>query len=222
MKLALFDLDGTLIEGDSDHAFGEYLVKHGWADGEEFKRRNDHFYDQYLAGWLDIRAYVEFSTSPWRDRPESEVLALREGFMQNVVQPWLTPAALALVQQHQQAGDVVAIVTATNEWVTRPIATALGVDTLLATELARDAQGRVTGAIHGTPCFREGKVTRVHQWLASQGLVWSQVEHSVFYSDSANDLPLLELVHEPVATNPGLSLRNVADQRGWRTLRLFR
>jgi HAD superfamily hydrolase (TIGR01490 family) len=221
MNLALFDLDGTLIERDSDHAFGEYLVQQGWADAAEFKRCNDQFYQQYLDGGLDVHAYVDFATGPWRRRPEADALALREHFMRDVVHAMLTPAARALVQRHQQAGDTVAIVTATNEFVTRPIATALGVDTLIATELARDAQGRCTGAIHGTPCFREGKVARIDQWLAAQGRRWAGVRHSVFYSDSANDLPLLERVHEPVATNPGASLEAVARQRGWRILRLF-
>lgn len=221
MKLALFDLDGTLIERDSDHAFGEFMVRLGWADGGEFKRRNDEFYQQYLHGGLDMVAYVDFATSPWRGRPLAEAQAARERFMHEVVQPMLTPAARALVQGHQQAGDRVVIVTATNDFVTRPIAQALGVQELIATELERGADGRCTGRIQGVPAFREGKVTRVQQWLAAQGLGWEHLHHSVFYSDSANDLPLLERVAEPVATNPGAALEAVARQRGWRILRLF-
>jgi HAD superfamily hydrolase (TIGR01490 family) len=221
MKLALFDLDGTLIAKDSDHAFGEFMVQIGWADGAEFARRNDEFYRQYLAGTLDINAYVDFATSPWRARTAAELQAVSQQFMQQVMQPLLTPAAFELVQGHQRAGDLVAIVTATNEFVTRPVAQALGVSTLIATELQRDASGQVTGRIHGTPSFREGKIERVAQWLAARGQALADFETSVFYSDSTNDLPLMEQVTHPVATNPSPALEAIARERGWRVLRLF-
>ena len=221
MKLALFDLDGTLIAKDSDHAFGEFLVDLGWADGEAFKRENDFFYQQYLAGTLDIGAYVDFATRPWRDRSDDEQRTIVARFMREVMQAAIGDAARALVRVHLDAGDRVAIATSTNEFVTRPIADAFGVSTLIATQLERDARGRVTGRIRGTPALRDGKVRRVEQWLESEGLRLADFETSVFYSDSLNDLPLLERVSEPVATNPSAALETIARQRGWRILRLF-
>lgn len=221
MKLALFDLDGTLIPKDSDHAFGEFAITLGWADAQTFRQRNDAFYDDYAAGRLDIHAYVDFATAPWRDRPAAELHRATERFLALVVQPMLHPAALNLVKRHQDAGDLVAVVTATNEFVTRPIARLFGVDELIATELERDAEGRVTGRIEGVPSFREGKITRVQQWLAARGLALDSFDRSTFYSDSTNDLPLLERVSEPVATNPGPALERIAQQRGWPVLKLF-
>ena len=220
MKLTLFDLDGTLIPKDSDHAFGEFVITLGWADAQEFRRRNDAFYEDYLAGRLDIAAYTDFATAPWRDRPAAELARASARFLELIVRPMLTPAVLALVQRHQQAGDLVAIITATNDFVTRPIAQLLGVDELIATELARDASGRVLGSIHGVPSFREGKVTRLQAWLAARGLALDDFESSTFYSDSTNDLPLLERVSHPVATNPGPALARIAQERGWPVLKL--
>ena len=221
MRLALFDLDGTLIAGDSDHAFGEFMVTQGWAEGELHRRRNDEFYRQYLAGCLDIAEYIDFSTRAWRERGLDEQLAVSARFMAEVMAPQLLPAARALLDLHRAAGDLVAIVTATNEFITRPIADALGVEHLLAVELERGVDGMATGRIRGVPSFREGKIERVHDWLAGLGQRLSDVEHSVFYSDSTNDLPLLEIVSEPVATNPSPALEAIALQRGWRILRLF-
>ena len=221
MKLALFDLDGTLIAKDSDHAFGEFLVELGWADGEAFKRENDFFYQQYLAGTLDIGAYVDFATRPWRDRSDAEQRIVVARFMREVMQPAIGDAARALVRAHLDAGDRVAIATSTNEFITRPIADAFGVSTLIATQLERDASGRVNGRIRGTPALRDGKVRRVEQWLESEALRLADFEASVFYSDSLNDLPLLERVSEPVATNPSTALEAIARERGWRILRLF-
>lgn len=220
-RLALFDLDGTLIPGDSDHAFGDFMVRLGWVDAEAHRRANDAFYQQYLAGTLDIDAYIDFTTSAWRARPLAEQQAAQAQFMAEVMQPQLLPPAVDLVQAHQRAGDLVAIVTATNEFVTAPIAAAFGVPHLLAVRLQRDAQGRATGRIDGVPSFREGKIHRVHAWLASLGHRLDDFASSIFYSDSTNDLPLLELVREPVATNPGPALEAIALQRGWRILRLF-
>lgn len=219
--LALFDLDGTLIPRDSDHAFNEFVIELGWVDAAEFKRRNDDFYEDYLAGRLDIAAYVEFATSPWRGRSDEELADASERFVDDVVRPMLLPQALSLVQRHLDAGDEVALVTATNDFVTRPIARLFGVDTLIATELERDGGGRVTGRIAGTPSFREGKVERVAAWLAQSGRSLDSFPRSVFYSDSTNDLPLLERVSEPVATNPGPALERIAQQRGWPVLKLF-
>jgi HAD superfamily hydrolase (TIGR01490 family) len=221
MKLALFDLDGTLLPTDSDHSFGEFMVTIGWADGERWRARNQHFFEQYQAGTLVLAEYVDFATSVWRSRPQAEAEAARERFMREVIQPQIRPAALALVQTHLDAGDLVAVVTATNEFVTRPIATAFGVETLLAVELARDGAGQVTGQIHGVPTFREGKVTRVDAWLAALGRAFDDFDDVLFYSDSTNDLPLLEKVPTPVATNPTPALAAIAAERGWRTLNLF-
>jgi len=221
MKLALFDLDGTLIPTDSDHAFGEFVIGLGWADGARHRRRNDEFLRQYVEGRLDIDAYVDFATAPWRDRRPDELAAAVARFVDEVARPALCESALALVRRHQDDGDRVAIVTATNEFVTRPIAELFGVETLIATELCRDNDGRVTGAIDGVPSFRDGKISRVQAWLAGDGLTFESFERSTFYSDSTNDLPLLERVSHPVATNPGPALESIAQARGWPILRLF-
>ena len=220
-RLALFDLDGTLIAGDSDHAFGEFMVAQGWVDPVIHRQRNDAFFRQYQAGTLDIDEYIDFTTSAWRSRPLAEQAALSQHFMREVMAPQLLPPARALLQAHREAGDLIAIVTATNDFVTRPIADALGVEHLLAVQLQRDADGRATGRVQGVPSFREGKIVRVHQWLASLGCALGGFSHSVFYSDSTNDLPLLESVSEPVATNPSPALADIARSRGWRILRLF-
>ncbi len=221
MNLTLFDLDGTLIPGDSDHAFGEFMVRIGWAEAAQHRRRNDAFYRDYLAGTLDIAAYLEFSSAPWRGRSAAEQGHVRQRFMAEVMAPQIQPQALALVQRHQQAGDLVAIITATNEFVTRPLAQAFGVADLIAVELARDHDGGYDGRIHGVPSFREGKITRVDQWLAGRGQVWGDFERTTFYSDSSNDLPLLERAHQAVATNPSPALEALARARGWQVLRLF-
>ena len=219
--LTLFDLDGTLIAGDSDHSFGEFMVDVGWADGDTWRRRNDEFYATYVAGALDVHAYIAFSTSAWRGRTPQEQADMHARFMREVIVPMLTPQAQALVKRHQDAGDLVAIVTATNEFVTRPIAQAFGVPELLAIELERDAAGAVTGAIRGVPTYQDGKVTRVGHWLEAQGAAWDDFDRITVYSDSINDLPLLERATDPVATNPSAALEAVAAERGWRILRLF-
>ena len=223
MNLTLFDLDGTLIETDSDHAFGDYLVRRGWVDATEFKRRNDAFYADYQAGCLDLPAYVEFATSGWRNRSLDEAEALRRAFMDEVMASAIRAPARELVARHQGQGDLVAIVTATNEFVTAPIAQAFGVDHLIAVQLERDGQGHATGAIRGTPTFREGKIKRVGDWLQALGHDRGrEAFHKVtVYSDSINDLPLLEWATHPVATNPAPSLASIAQDRGWPILRLF-
>jgi HAD superfamily hydrolase (TIGR01490 family) len=221
MNLALFDLDGTLLAIDSDHAFGEFMVRLGWADGEAFRRTNDEFYAQYLAERLDVAAYIRFATAAWRERSDAELAEASRRFTDEVIRPALHDSARALLRRHVQAGDQVAIVTATNEFVTRPIATLFGVEDLIATELQRDDCGRVTGAIRGVPSYREGKVARVRQWLESRGQRCEDFERISFYSDSTNDLALLEHVSHPVATNPAPALERIARERGWPILRLF-
>lgn len=221
MRLALFDLDGTLLPIDSDHAFGEFMVHVGWADEAEHRRRNDAFYLDYQAGCLDMDAYIDFATASWRERPDAQALEMRQRFMREVIEPALRPAARELVDAHRRRGDVMAIVTATNEFITRPIAEALGIPTLIATELERDDDGRFTGRILGVPSLREGKIQRVRQWLAQQGLRLEDCDEVAFYGDSTNDLPLLEVVSRPVATNPVPALEAIARARGWDVLRLF-
>lgn len=220
MKLALFDLDHTLLPLDSDHTWGVFTTELGWTDPAVFSQRNDEFYAHYQAGTLDIHDYVRFATRAARERGAAEAARAHARYMDEVIRPRITPEALALVGSHQHAGDKVIIVTATNEFVTRPIAQAFGVSDLIAVELERDASGWITGEIRGTPSFREGKVLRVSQWLGQQGLEWGDVEMT-FYSDSMNDLPLLEKAHHPVATNPDARLRQLATERGWRILELF-
>ncbi len=221
MKLALFDLDHTLLPLDSDYAWGQFTVRLGWRDAETHTRANDAFYEQYKAGTLDIHEYIRFSVAPLAEHGPQKADAAHRRFMDEVILPAMQPRAMELVRAHQAAGDQVLIVTATNEFITRPIARAFGVGELIAIDLERDDQGNPTGAIRGTPSFREGKVARVEQWLSERGLDWSRVERSTFYSDSINDLPLLEKVHEPVATNPDARLSAIAADRGWRILNLF-
>ncbi len=220
MNLCLFDLDDTLLPLDSDHAWGQFVVRQGWVDAAEFARHNDLFYEQYKAGTLDIHAYIEFATRPWRDRPAGEMQAAHARFMQEVITP-LHPAAESLVRHHQAQGDLVAIVTATNEFVTAPIAQAFGVRHLLAVQLEKCPAGNITGRIDGIPSFREGKTVRTQQWLESLGHRLQDFERISVYSDSANDLPLLELASDPVATNPSAPLEAIARERGWRILQLF-
>ncbi|MDZ7938760.1 MAG: HAD family hydrolase [Rhodoferax sp.] len=223
-RLALFDLDHTLIPLDSDYAWGEFTTARGWTDAAEFKRQNDAFYEHYKAGTLDIRAYVRFATAAIVREGASNSVAAHADFMRDVIANAIKPQALKLVQDHQAAGDTVIIVTATNAFVTRPIATAFGVDELIAVDLEVDNRpggtSWCTGEIAGTPSFREGKVTRVQQWLIDHDLDWNQV-HTTFYSDSINDLPLLEKATVPVATNPDARLRALAQNRAWRILDLF-
>jgi HAD superfamily hydrolase (TIGR01490 family) len=220
MKLALFDLDQTLLPLDSDQSWGEFTLNLGWVDRQRFKQRNDAFYADYNAGCLDIHAYVRFATEAMRQRGLVQAQEAHQAFMREVIQPAITPQALELVEQHRAQGETLVMVTATNEFVTGPIAQAFGMDVLLAVQLVRDEQGNFTGDIDGTPSLREGKVTRVNQWLAEQGLSLPEV-HATFYSDSMNDLPLLEKVDVPVVTNAGPELRQIAQERGWRILDLF-
>ena len=224
MKLALFDLDHTLLPIDSDYAWGVFTSSLGWTDPVDFNRRNDEFFAHYRAGTLNIHDYVRFATDAARRQGATNSEAAHVHFMRDVVQPVIKPQALALIRQHQQGGDEVIIVTATNEFVTRPIAQAFGVAELIAVQLERDTSpggtGWITGEIAGVPSFREGKVTRVAQWLAGRNLDWTDVE-STLYTDSINDLSLMENVTHPVATNPDERLRAIATERGWRILDLF-
>jgi HAD superfamily hydrolase (TIGR01490 family) len=220
-NLCLFDLDDTLLPLDSDHAWGEFMIRLGWVDEAAFRRCNDAFYADYKAGRLDIHAYIEFATEPLRSRTAEATGAAHARFMREVIAPALRPEAAALVREHQARGDWIALVTATNDFITGPIAQAFGIADLIAVRLEREAGGTITGRIAGTPSYRGGKVARVEEWLADGGSTWGDFERISVYSDSLNDLPLLERGNDPVATNPSPPLEVVARERGWRILRLF-
>ena len=220
MKLALFDLDHTLLPIDSDQSWGYFTTKLGWTDAAEFTQKNDAFYAHYQAGTLDIHDYVRFATEAFRIRPRAEAEAAHARFMREVIQPAIRAEALALLEKHRAAGEQLLIITATNEFVTRPIAHAFGVEELIAVELVRDDGGWYTGEIQGVPSLREGKVERLQQWLHQRGLDWDTVE-TTFYSDSSNDIPLLLRVNHPVATNPDAKLKAFALEKGWPILELF-
>ncbi len=221
MRLALFDLDHTLLPLDSDHAWGDFAISLGWHDEAAFRAANDRFYDQYKMGVLNLAEYIAFTTEGIRERGPEAAAAAHQRFMQERIRPAILPPALDLIARHRQAGDTLVLITATNEFVTRPIAAELGFEHLLAVELEKDAQGWYNGKIHGVPSFREGKITRLQAWLAERGSRLEDAQSSVFYSDSINDLPLLEAVQTPVATNPDASLRQIAQERDWQILDLF-
>ncbi len=211
MRLALFDLDNTLLAGDSDHAWGEFLCRHGIVDATAYKARNDAFYQDYLAGELDVLAYQNFCQELLGRSEMAQLQEWHRQFMAEFIEPIVLAKGEALVRQHHEAGDRVVIITATNRFITAPIAARLGVDTLLATECEMQG-GRYTGRLTDTPCFQEGKVTRIERWLEETG---QSLQGSYFYSDSRNDLPLLERVTHPVAVDPDPILREIAGQQGW-------
>ncbi|UVM22169.1 HAD family hydrolase [Pseudomonas wadenswilerensis] len=216
MRLALFDLDNTLLGGDSDHAWGDYLCERGILDPIAYKNRNDEFYQDYLAGKLDLNAYLEFTLEILATTEMAQLDEWHRDFMRDCVEPIILPKALALLEKHRAAGDKLVIITATNRFITGPIAKRLGVQTLLATECEM-LDGRFSGRSTDIPCFREGKVTRLNRWLLENGY---SLEDSYFYSDSMNDLPLLEKVTRPVAVDPDPNLRAEAEKRGWQVISL--
>ena len=220
-RLALFDLDHTLLPIDSDYEWGQFLVRTGAVDPLEFKRRNDAFFAQYQAGTLDPVEYLEFALGTLTRFPRAQLDAMHAQFMEEVVKPTIRPRARALLQQHQDAGDLVAIITATNRFVTAPIAKALGVEHLIAAVPEEDAQGNLTGKLLGTPTSGPGKVIHTHAWLEQIGKPLTAFERSHFYSDSHNDIPLLSVVTHPVATNPDAVLAAHATTLGWPLLHLF-
>lgn len=219
-RLALFDLDHTLLPLDSDYEWGEFIGRLGWVDAAEFARRNREFFARYAAGTLDLDEYMQFATQAIRERGEAASRQAHQQFMAEVIEPAIRPAALNLLDQHRSAGDEIVIITATNEFITGPIAQRFQVQHLLAVQLQRNASGWYSGRIEGVPSSREGKVTRMRQWLHARGQDWNNV-FTTFYSDSHNDIPLLEQVDVPVATNPDATLRQHAQQKGWRILELF-
>lgn len=211
MALAIFDLDNTLIAGDSDHSWGQFLVDKKAVDVEAYKRRNDQFYRDYEAGQLDMTAYLEFSLQPLTQLSIDQLADLHREFMREVIQPLMLPKAEQLLASHRNQGDFLLVITSTNRFIVEPICKQLGVDDLIATEPDVEA-GRYTGKIKGIPSFQEGKITRLEEWLQNQP---EDMDGSYFYSDSINDLPLLLEVDYPVAVDPDEALRAQATQRGW-------
>ncbi len=216
MALAIFDLDHTLLNGDSDHAWGQYLVDRKLVAAEEHQRRNDEFYQQYQAGTLDIHAYLAFALEPLTRYPRTVMEAEREQFLQQRILPMISAKSRELIAEHQQRGDRLLIITATNGFVTYPIAEMLGIADIIAPQ-PELAGNDYTGRIVGIPSFQQGKVTRLQQWLEQHQLT---LEGSYFYSDSHNDLPLLREVEHPVAVDPDPTLLQVAQQQGWKIISL--
>ena len=210
--LALFDLDNTLLAGDSDFEWAQFLIEQGVLDREVYEARNHEFYEQYRAGTLDIHSFLDFQLKPLARHQRAELDAWHREFMERKIRPIIRTKARALLHKH--GTDLRAVVTATNSFVTLPIARELGIENLIATE-PEQVDGEFTGAVHGIPCFREGKVSRIEAWLASRGTSLAAFEASWFYSDSLNDLPLLERVTHPVAVDPDDTLREHAVRHGW-------
>jgi len=223
-QLALFDLDHTLLPIDSDHEWGRFLVKIGVVDADYYATENERFYADYKAGRLDIYAFLAFALKPLSEHSRAQLNEWHAQFMHEVINPNLRSSAFDLVKKHQDQNDVCCVVTATNSFVTRPIVQAFSIKHLIATEpevLGDPATGNFSGKVAGTPNFREGKVTRVESWLSAEKLSWSSLEKSYFYSDSINDLPLMEKVTQPIPTNPDQSLRAKAMENDWPILELF-
>ena len=211
-RLALFDLDNTLLDGDSDYEWAQFLIEEGVLHAGDYNAKNDWFYERYKDGTLDIHEFLDFQLAPIARRPRAQLDAWHQQFMQRRIRPIILPRSAELIERHR--GDLAAIVTATNRFITAPIAAELGVEHLLATDIEEEDDGVFTGKPRGTPTFREGKIRRVDEWLAERGTRLADYE-SWFYSDSLNDLPLLERVDHPVAVDPDATLRATAQERGW-------
>ncbi len=211
MSLSIFDLDNTLLNGDSDYLWGQYLAEQGIVDGVRYERKNLEFYEQYKQGTLDIYEFLGFALKPLSEHPLETLYAWREQFVQEKILPIILNKGRELIEQHRQRGNLLMIITATNSFVTRPIADILGIPHLLATD-PELVDNRYTGRVHGTPCFQQGKVTRLQQWLADSKIT---LDDSWFYSDSHNDIPLLEIVTHPVAVDPDEALRQHASSNQW-------
>ena len=223
-QLALFDLDNTLLPCDSDYEWGQFLARIGVVDSQYYAKQNERFYQDYKDGKLDIHEFLRFALKPLSEHSRAQLKEWHDAFMNEVIHGQLRQQALDLVKRHQDAGDLCCVVTATNSFVTRPIVERFGIEHLIATEPATTGDNPLanfTGEVKGIPNFREGKIQRVHDWLATQSLALDQLPRSYFYSDSMKDLPLLEKVSHPVATNPDARLRNEAAKRNWPILELF-
>ena len=211
MSLAIFDLDNTLLAGDSDYLWGQFLVDQGIVDRDFYEQTNARFYQQYREGNLDIAQFLQFALKPLADNEPAALYAWRERFIEEKIEPILLPAAYELIEKHRKAGDILIVITATNQFVTEPIVRFYGIEHLIAT-LPEFRDGRYTGQFVGAPCFREGKVERLNSWLSAND---HSLEDSWFYSDSHNDLPLLARVANPVAVDPDQTLAGIAQEKGW-------
>ncbi len=218
MALALFDLDNTLLAGDSDYLWGVFLSEKGVVDRDTYERENERFYEEYKEGRLDIMEFLTFSLRPLAENDPAQLHAWREEFLREKIDPIITEDAHLLVEMHRKRGDTLAVITATNAFVTAPIVERFGVPNLIATE-PEMVEGRYTGRVRGIPCFREGKVKRLKAWLAGRD---ESLENAWFYSDSHNDLPLLELVSHPMPVDPDPALETVAAEKGWPVLYLHK
>lgn len=216
MSLCIFDLDNTLLNGDSDYMWGQFLVEQGIVDAQVYERKNQQFYDQYKQGTLDIFEFLEFSLEPLSQHPTETLFEWRSQFMQEKIEPIILSKGLELIAKHRSRGDELMIITATNAFVTRPIADALGIELLLATEPAMN-DGQYNGKVEGIPCFQDGKVIRLQQWLEQNP---QDLDNSWFYSDSHNDIPLLQQVSHAVAVDPDDALRDYAETQKWPVISL--
>ncbi|MCS3804943.1 HAD superfamily hydrolase (TIGR01490 family) [Chromobacterium alkanivorans] len=219
-NLALFDLDHTLIAGDSDFEWPRFLIQRGILEQAHYDERNNYFYRQYQQGTLDIHEYLAFALEPLKRFSRAELDALHADYLEQHIKPIITRKARDLLAAHAAQGDEIIIITATNRFITGPIARELGVEHLIAIELEEEEDGRFTGRVSGVPSFQQGKITRLQQWLDERGLSMDSYGQSFFYSDSHNDLPLLKLVDHPVAVDPDDTLRAHAEQQGWRVISL--
>lgn len=211
MNLAIFDLDNTLLGGDSDYAWGEFLIEQGLVEQVQYRKANEQFYQDYLAGKLDIIAYQTFCLNVIKHRPLEQILAWREDFIAAKITPLLLPKAMQLIEKHKAASEQLIIITATNRFITEPIAKLMGINTLIATEPEFDGL-QYTGKVIGTPCYQEGKITRLKEWTSQNN---ANLDGSFFYSDSHNDIPLLEAVDNPVAVDPDKTLEMHAESKNW-------
>jgi HAD superfamily hydrolase (TIGR01490 family) len=211
MSLTIFDLDNTLLNGDSDYLWGQFLAEQGIVDGTLYEQQNQAFYEQYKQGTLDIHEFLSFALKPLSEHPLEKLYNWRDQFMQEKILPIILDKARELIEQHRQSGNTLMIITATNRFVTQPIAENLGIPHLLATDPEK-IDNCYTGRVQGTPCFQEGKVTRLQRWLTGSAVT---LDDSWFYSDSHNDLPLLEIVTHPVAVDPDEALRQHASSNQW-------
>jgi len=214
LNLALFDLDNTILAGDSDYNWSRFLIQEGYLDGAIHAEKNEKFYADYKDGTLDIFAFVEFQFKPLASNPRSVLNQLLKKYVEEVIKPMITDKARALVKGHQEAGDLIIVITATNSFITKPIAALFGIENLIGTD-PEEKEGEFTGKVSGLPSFKEGKVTRLEAWLKSKNLSLASFEKSYFYSDSHNDLPLMEKVTHPVAVDSDDILSEYATSKGW-------
>lgn len=214
MQLAIFDLDNTLLNGDSDYNWSLFLIEHGVLDSDLYKERNEQFFKEYQSGNLDVIAYCEFQFKTLKDNPRELLDELRSDYVKKIINPMITKEAKDLVESHRKENHKLLIITATNSYITRPIADLFGIEDLIGTDL-EELNGEFTGKVSGLPSFQEGKIIRLNSWLEKRGLIFEELEKTFFYSDSMNDIPLLEKVSNPVAANPDEILEKKATKENW-------